>query len=160
MYTSSYMTIQFCVEVCRGHSATKMSALKVINFSHNGHFIIILSVKNDTCYCLDSVTLDSSPELPGAYCNQSCPGSPLQICGTDYGPVSVFKTSSYQELPTQTCLDFLKLGIFPNPSQCLTLSGSSGSSLECCWNSLERTQVLMPGNIFTLLMVNCVSALQ
>ena len=80
-YTSQLMTIQFCVEVCRG-----------LNKS-----IVLLSY--DNCYCERS--RKELVILPQHFCaNVSpCPGNPLQNCGRrDIGIFSVFQIGSIQSI--------------------------------------------------------------
>ena len=48
--------------------------------------------------------------------------------------------ASYPPL-ADTCMDFYKLGIVPEPSFCLSLKGISVSSLQCCWNNLVPSTV-------------------
>lgn len=60
-YNSRLMTIQYCVEVCRGLSQP------------------LALLQNDKCFCQPN--LDALRQLPSAVCRSACAANPLQACG-------------------------------------------------------------------------------
>ena len=78
-YQSELMTIQFCVELCRGLNKP------------------IVLLRNDSCYCEKS--REELVILPEHLCvnGSSCPGNPLQNCGRkDIDIFSVFQIGNIQ----------------------------------------------------------------
>lgn len=55
----------------------------------------------------------------------------------------IFRTflDAYAPLNANSCMDFYQLGIVPNSSQCLKLTDSNGSPINCCLNSLDGSSV-------------------
>lgn len=74
-YTSPDMTIEFCVEFCRG-------------VSHNR-----AGLTNDTCYCYDSTSMPT--QVNGSFCDGTCSGNPGQPCGHAPTYVSLFRVGKY-----------------------------------------------------------------
>ena len=62
-YSSPFMTIQFCLEVCKGKELT------------------VALIRDEECHCAS--TRKKLQLLPQHYCSDgsSCPGNPLQSCG-------------------------------------------------------------------------------
>ena len=62
-YHSPFMTIQFCLEACKGKELT------------------IALIRDEECHCESSREIVQL--LPQHYCfnGSSCPGNPLQLCG-------------------------------------------------------------------------------
>lgn len=62
-YSSPFMTIQFCLEVCKGEG------------------LHIALIRGETCVC--EMSTEKLQLLPQHFCSNesSCPGNPLQTCG-------------------------------------------------------------------------------
>ena len=73
LYNISYLTVQQCVEWCRGDS-------KQYSF-----------VSGQDCWCLNHTDVEWNSPLPAANCSTPCSGNYLQACGLNGTLGSVYR---------------------------------------------------------------------
>ena len=87
------MTIQFCIELCRGADLPIAAILVFDRLIDMTRSYLNNFFQSDICFCLPDVTVITF--VPNAYCNQTCIGNPRQMCGGDEAFVSVFNVGKY-----------------------------------------------------------------
>ena len=98
IYESNFMTIQFCVEICRGQgelfAALRVSSIitHIILLVYN--FFLQNFKKVQNCYCLEN--LKNSSMVPNTFCNGLCSGNTNQKCGSQEEQYhSIYYVGSY-----------------------------------------------------------------
>ena len=98
VYESNFMTIQFCVEICRGQgklfAALRVSSIitHIILLVYN--FFLQNFKKVQNCYCLEN--LKNSSMVPNTFCNGLCSGNTNQKCGSQEETYhSIYYVGSY-----------------------------------------------------------------
>ena len=92
------MTIQFCVEICRGQgklfAALRVSSSITQILNNNNIFFLPNFKKVQNCYCLEN--LKNSSMVPNTFCNGLCSGNTNQKCGSQEETYhSIYYVGSY-----------------------------------------------------------------